>query len=45
MSDGGTALGAEEAVDDLAGGSLAAGVGLDGAVDGELVLLDDGNQG
>jgi hypothetical protein len=45
VGDGGTALGAEEAVDDLARGSLAAGVGLDGAVDGELVLLDDGNQG
>lgn len=44
MGDGGAALGAEEAVDDLSGRSLVAGVGLDRAVNGELVLLDDGNQ-
>lgn len=45
VSDRGTALGAKEAVDDLARRALATGVGLDGAVDGELVLLDDSNQG
>lgn len=44
VGDGGTALGAEESVDDVAGRALGAGVGLDGAVEGELVLLDDSDE-
>lgn len=44
VGDGRTALGAEESVDSVAGGALGAGVGLDGAVDGELVLLDNSNE-
>lgn len=44
MGDGAAALGAEDAVDGLAGGALAR-PGLGGAVDGELVLGDDGDEG
>ena len=44
VSDGGAALGAEEAPDGVAGGALALPL-LDGAVDGELVLGDDGDEG
>lgn len=44
MGDGGTALGAEETVHNVPGGALGAGVGLDGAFDGELVLLDDSDE-
>lgn len=44
MGDGGTTVGAEESVDDVARAALGAGVGLDGAVDGELVLLDNSNE-
>lgn len=32
-------------MDDLSGGALGAGVGLDGAVDGELVLENDSDEG
>lgn len=45
VGDGGAALGAEETVDNLSGGALGAGVGLDGAVDGELVLENDSDKG
>lgn len=45
VGDGGATLGAEETVDDLSGGALGAGVGLDGAVDGELVLENDSDEG
>ena len=45
MGNGGAALGAEQSVDNVAGGALGSGVGLDGAVDGELVLLNDSNKG
>lgn len=44
MGDWGAALAAEESVDDLARGALVAGVGLDWAVDLELVLLDNGDE-
>ena len=44
MRNGRAALGAEEAVDVLAGGALG-GVLLDGTVDGELILGDDGDEG
>lgn len=45
VGDGRTALGAEETVDNVARRALGAGVGLDRAVDGELVLLDNSNEG
>jgi hypothetical protein len=44
VGNGRTALGAEKTVDNVARRSLGAGVGLDGAVDGELVLLDNSNE-
>ncbi len=44
VGDRGAALGAEEAPDALAGAALAL-VLLDGAVDGELVLGDDADEG
>jgi hypothetical protein len=44
VGDGRAALGAEETVDDVARRALGAGVGLDGTVDGELVLLDNSNK-
>ena len=44
MGNGRAALGAEEAVDVVARGTLAR-VFLDGALDGELVLGDDGDEG
>jgi hypothetical protein len=44
VRDRGAALAAEETVDGLARGA-GAGPLLDGAVDGELVLGDDGNEG
>lgn len=44
VGDGRAALGAEEAVDDVTGRALGARVLLDGAVDGELVLGDDGDE-
>lgn len=44
VGDGGAAFGAEEAPDGVAGGALALPL-LDGAVDGELVLGDDGDEG
>jgi hypothetical protein len=43
VGDGRSALGAEETVDGLAGRSHAAPL-LDGAVDGELVFRDDGDE-
>ena len=43
VGDGRAALGAEEAMDILAGGALG-GVLLDGAVDGKLVLGDNGDE-
>ena len=43
VGDGGAAVGAEEAPDGLAGGALVL-VLLDGPVDGELVLGDDGDE-
>lgn len=45
MGDGGTTVGAEESVDDVARAALGAGVGLDGTVEGELVLLDNSDEG
>ena len=44
VGDGRTALAAEETVDNVAGRALGTGVGLDRAVDGELVLLDNSNE-
>ena len=44
VGNGRAALGAEEAVDVVARGTLAR-VFLDGALDGELVLGDDGDEG
>lgn len=44
VGDGAAALGAEDAVDVLAGGALAS-PGLGGALDGELVLGDDDDEG
>jgi hypothetical protein len=44
VSNGGTALRAENAVDGQAGGTCAC-VGLGGSFDGELVLEDDSYEG
>lgn len=44
VGDGRTALAAEETVDNVAGRALGTGVGLDRAVDGELVLFDNSNE-
>lgn len=44
MSDGGATIRAEEAPDGLSRGALALPL-LDGAVDSELVLGDDGDEG
>jgi len=43
MGDGRTALGAEDAMDGLAGAAIL-GVGLGGTSDGERVLRDDGDK-
>jgi hypothetical protein len=44
VGDGRATLGAEEAVDDIARAALGARVLLDGAVNGQLVLRDDGDE-
>ena len=44
VGNGGATLGAEDAVDGVAGTTLA-GPALGGTVDGQLVLGDDGDQG
>jgi hypothetical protein len=44
VGDGRTALAAEETVDNVTGRALGARVGLDRAVNGELVLLDNSNE-
>lgn len=45
VGNGRTALGAEETVDNLARGALGSGVGLDWAIESELVLGDYSDQG
>ena len=44
VGNGRAALGAKESVDDVTRAALGAGIGLDGAVDGKLVLLNNGDE-